>query len=113
MAPKVQTRIAENLHPVEFSHLGKPLNQQRKEALYLVEQGALIRRKQGRDIELLGAGDFFGEDQSVFSEDTNTELIIVEPVKGYRLDTKYINDIPIIRWKLLETHQKRKRILKY
>ena len=113
LAPKVQTRIAENLHPVEFSHLGKPLNQQRKEALYLVEQGALIRRKQGRDIELLGAGDFFGEDQSVFSEDTNTELIIVEPVKGYRLDTKYINDIPIIRWKLLETHQKRKRILKY
>jgi hemerythrin len=112
LSPKVQTSIAENLHPIEFPESGEVIEQIEDDSLYLIERGAVARKRNGRTVEQLEAGDFFGEDRAVFAEDLGTQLEVSAPVTGYRLKAETIEAIPIIRWKLLETHQRRKRILR-
>lgn len=109
LSPKVQTRITENMIPVEFSDVGGKVGPLDSQSIYIIKRGALARYYQGQLIEQLETGDFFGEDRAVFLDDYNTELTIQTPVQAYRLLAEQINDIPIIRWKLLETHQKRTR----
>jgi hemerythrin len=112
LSPKVQTSIAENLHPIEFSQVGRAIEHIDDDSLYLIERGAVTRKSGGKMVEQLETGDFFGEDRAVFAEDLGTQLEVSAPVQGYRLKAECIEEIPIIRWKLLETHQKRKRILR-
>ncbi len=109
LSPRVQTHIAEHLVPFEFDEEGVPLSSLDEKFIYIIERGALLRTKEGRIVEKLECGDFFGEDRAVFVSDYRSELLVQEPVSGYRLHTEHIMDIPIIRWKLLETHQKRVR----
>ena len=109
LSPRVQTHIAEHLVPFEFNEEGLPLSSLDEKFIYIIERGALLRIKDGRIVEKLESGDFFGEDRAVFVSEYMSELLIQEPVSGYRLHTEHIMDIPIIRWKLLETHQKRVR----
>ncbi len=107
LSPRVQTKISEHMLPVEFDRQGERVEQLDTGSIYIIERGALSRIYQGRVVEQLETGDFFGEDRAVFSTDYGTELKIEAPVKGYRLAKEQIADIPIIRWKLLEIHQKR------
>jgi hemerythrin len=109
LSPRVQTHIAEHLVPFEFDEEGVPLSSLDEKFIYIIERGALLRTKEGIIVEKLECGDFFGEDRAVFASDYRSELLVQEPVSGYRLHTEHIMDIPIIRWKLLETHQKRVR----
>lgn len=109
LSPRVQTHIAEHLVPFEFNEEGLPLSSLDEKFIYIIERGALLRIMDGRIVEKLESGDFFGEDRAVFVSEYRSELLIQEPVSGYRLHTEHIMDIPIIRWKLLETHQKRVR----
>ena len=109
LSPRVQTHIAEHLVPFEFDEEGVPLSSLDEKFIYIIERGALLRTKEGRIVEKLECGDFFGEDRAVFVSDYRSELLVQEPVRGYRLHTEHVMDIPIIRWKLLETHQKRVR----
>ncbi|MEJ2135675.1 MAG: cyclic nucleotide-binding domain-containing protein [Desulfofustis sp.] len=109
LSPSVQTHIAEHLVPFEFDEEGVPLSSLDEKFIYIIERGALLRTKEGIIVEKLECGDFFGEDRAVFASDYRSELLVQEPVSGYRLHTEHIMDIPIIRWKLLETHQKRVR----
>jgi hemerythrin len=109
LSPRVQTHIAEHLVPFEFDEEGVPLSSLDEKFIYIIERGALLRTKEGIIVEKLECGDFFGEDRAVFASDYRSELLVQEPVSGYRLHTEHVMDIPIIRWKLLETHQKRVR----
>jgi hemerythrin len=109
LSPRVQTSIAENLVPFEFDKVGSSIAALDERFIYIIERGAVARSLDGRVVEQLEAGDFFGEDLSVFNNEYISELVIQVPVRGYRLHTDHIRDIPIIRWKLLETHQKRIR----
>ncbi|NNK55801.1 MAG: MBL fold metallo-hydrolase [Desulfofustis sp.] len=109
LSPRVQTSIAENLVPYEFDKVGSLISALDERFIYVIERGAVARSMDGRIVEQLEAGDFFGEDVAVFGHAYQSELLIQAPVSGYRLHTEHIMDIPIIRWKLLETHQKRIR----
>ncbi len=109
LSPRVQTSIAEHLVPFEFDKVGSSIAALDERFIYIIERGALVRSLDGLVVEHLEAGDFFGEDEAVFADAYQSELVIKAPVRGYRLHTEHIMDIPIIRWKLLETHQKRIR----
>ena len=109
LSPRVQTSIAEHLVPFEFDMVGKPIEDLDARFIYIIRRGSVARCRDGRIVEQLEAGNFFGEDVAVFSDDYHSELIVQDPVGGYRLHTEHIREIPIIRWKLLETHQKRVR----
>lgn len=112
LSPRVQTRITEHLVPMEFMDMGKQVGEIDHRFIYIIKRGALARFYKGMIIEQLEAGDIFGEDRAVFSDDYQTKLIVQKPVSGYRLHREHIQDIPIIRWKLLEMHQKRNRAVK-
>ena len=111
LSPKVQTEIAENLLPFEYNEAGEHIELD-EQAIYIIERGVLDRYHQGEIVENLETGDFFNEDQAVFSDNYNTDLVVQTPIKGYRLRSELIKEIPIIRWKLLEIHQKRKRAVR-
>ena len=112
LSPRVQTSIAEHLVPFEFDMVGSSIAALDERFIYIIERGVVARFLDGRIVEQLEAGDFFGEDVAVFADAYRSELLIQAPVSGYRLHTEHIRDIPIIRWKLLETHQKRIRASK-
>ena len=112
LSPRVQTSISEHLIPFQLENTGQPLEQVDQRFLYLIERGALARVLDGRIIEQLETGDFFNEDHAVFGDDYGSELIIQTPVSGYRLRHEHIQDIPVIRWKLLEMYQKRNRAVR-
>ena len=112
LSPRVQTIISEHLIPFQLENTGQPLEQVDQRFIYLIERGALARVLDGRIIEQLETGDFFNEDRAVFGDDYGSELIIQTPVSGYRLHHEHIQDIPVIRWKLLEMYQKRNRAVR-
>ena len=109
LSPRVQNSIAEHLVPFEFNKVDSSIAALDERFIYIIEHGAVALSLDGRVVEQLESGDFFGEDLSVFNDKYQSELIIQAPVRGYRLHTEHIKDIPIIRWKLLETHQRRLR----
>ena len=109
LSPRVQTSIAENLVPFERTEVGELIAPLDERFIYIIKRGAVARFQSGRMVEQLETGDFFGEDVAVFADSHPSELSIQTPVSGYRLHIEHIMDIPIIRWKLLETHQKRVR----
>lgn len=111
LSPRVRACLAEQLVPIELPESGSKLGKLDEGSIYLIEQGCLAFRRDGVIVEELAAGDFFGEDRSVFDqdydEDYGLELIIREPVRGFGLPTHHIDDIPVVRWKLLETYCRR------
>ena len=109
LSPRVQTHIAEHLIPFEINQEGQLSEPLDERFIYVIERGTMARTLDGRVVEKLGTGDFFGEDRAVFGVDYKSDQLIQAPVSGYRLHPEHIKDIPIIRWKLLETHQKRVR----
>ena len=90
----------------------KPIEDLDERFIYIIRRGSVARCRDGRMVEQLEAGNFFGEDVAVFSDDYQSEFIVQEPLSGYRLHIEHIREIPIIRWKLLETHQKRIRAIR-
>jgi len=108
LSPRVQTHLAKQLQPISFPEIGKKIIEIDPSALYLIKTGTINRKYRGKIIEKLKRGDFFGEVQAVFSAAIQTEIVVASAVTGYLLEAKHIADIPVIRWKLLETHQKRR-----
>lgn len=109
LSPRVQTGICEHLVPFEFTETGQLIDLNDNDFIYLIEQGCLAREYQGRVVEELERGDFFGEDLAVFGSSYRSDLRVQKPLSGYKLHSEHIRDIPVIRWKLLEMHQKRGR----
>ena len=76
-------------------------------ALYLVESGAVRIKYRGKVIDTAHPGDYFGEDRVM-----NSQLFAYESAKEtslFRLPATALEEIPIVRWKLLETLNKRIR----
>lgn len=109
LSPRVQASIGEHFIPFEFKDIGQTLDLSDDQFIYLIERGQVARYNQGRIVEELKAGDFFGEDRAVFGSSYGSELRVQVELSGYKLHGDHIRDIPIIRWKLLEMHQKRGR----
>ena len=111
LSPRVQTQISEHLIPFEFESEYQSFEQVDERFIYIIERGALARVLHGRIVEHLETGDFFNEDRAVFGKNYGSELVIQAPVTGYRLHREHVQDIPVLRWKLLEMYQKRNRAL--
>ncbi|NNK93681.1 MAG: hypothetical protein HKP41_04945, partial [Desulfobacterales bacterium] len=77
------------------------------DVLYIIASGTIERTYQGKVIETLRSSDFFGEASSFFSEADLSKYSQASTVQGYTIDVKQIRNIPVVRWKLLETHLKR------
>jgi hemerythrin len=77
------------------------------ECLFLITSGRVRLSADDCEIETLGVGEVCGETCMLLKD---TGLIIaatVEPVTGYSIPIEALEDIPIVRWKLLEMLKRR------
>jgi hemerythrin len=77
------------------------------EAVALVVNGTVARILGEHVVELLGAGDFFGEELSIFWTPSMFRLRPVEPTDVFLVPASLLAGIPSVRWKLFETLGKR------
>ena len=95
------------MEPREISR-GTEIRPGEDESLYLLERGAIEARYRGRRIETVLGGGYFGEDlvmnSPLFSYSAAEESVL------YSIPATALQGIPIVRWKLLESLNKRIRL---
>ncbi|KGE71719.1 cyclic nucleotide-binding domain-containing protein [Spirochaeta lutea] len=79
-------------------------------SLFLVKSGRGRVLMDDREIEVLGPGDFFGE-ESIFFGKTGSlfSLVLDEDSQLFVIKGSALRDIPIIEWKIVETYERRLR----
>ncbi|MBF0194390.1 MAG: response regulator [Magnetococcales bacterium] len=79
--------------------------------LWLVETGEVnIYNKQGRVLEVVKSGGFFGEHSYLSSSNISWSFKTAQATKLYVLHLDDLTEIPIVHWKMLEIFAKRKKI---
>ena len=76
----------------------------------LIKSGKVVRKLDKEVLEILGPGDFFGEELAVFGAPSIASLQVLEEVSVYRISSNLLANIPNVRWKLFETFQRRTRL---
>jgi hemerythrin len=114
------TLFREFISPVIFSELARNAMKTRikagtdipltdKENIYIIATGTLNRMYEGEVFETLEFGDFYGEEASFFNMPTNIYLHADDDVEAYAIPAEDLKDIPVVRWKLLEAYERRRR----
>lgn len=75
--------------------------------LCLVESGRLELLREGEVVEELEAGDFYGEGGVLYGIASGFTVRAVREARTCALSRRELLDIPIVRWKLLETFERR------
>ncbi len=106
----VHTRLAETMDPVRY-RTGQTLPMDNQRELYLQEAGRMEIRTNSKCVETVESGGFFGEESILYHRPKHFHARILEDSEGYLLSHDVLKDIPIVRWKLFETYQRRLKCL--
>jgi len=79
--------------------------------IHLVRKGCLVRTMEGEVYETLAAGDFFGEETAVFKTPSIFSVEVIEDTEVYTLPGEDLRPIPVVRWKLQEVFDRRRRLV--
>ncbi len=109
----IQNKIAKVMKPVEIPDGEFSLGGTSSSifSLFIVQNGLLKRFAGDSVVETLRRSDFFGEEISLFGEKPATNIRSISDTNLFEIPIVSLSDIPVVRWKLFETHQKRKRML--
>jgi hemerythrin len=101
-----QNRLAQ---AVRFRHYEKGAVFPREilPAIFMVKSGKLERFSQEGAVDTLTDGQFFGEECVLFKRPTLCEIRVAAPSDIYQIPGHLLLGIPVVRWKLFETFQKR------
>ena len=102
----LQDRMTSRLEAKELPK-GKKVTATKEPRLYLVEEGSVRISYRGKRIDTVETGGYFGEDQIL-----NTKLFTYEATEDTKLfciPGQALAGVPIVRWKLLESFNKRVR----
>jgi len=81
-----------------------------KNRIYLIKKGTIERKIDGKVVETLRVGDFFNEEQALFNGTQIGHYFTYEHSALFSIDINELKNIPVVRWKLFETNEKRKRL---
>jgi len=109
ISPPVQNRVAEDMELRSYGRTGATLSEVNPASLYIIKKGNVERLHGNKVTETLGPGDFFGEDTAIFGAKVSQAFRTTEPTIMYEVSGEALTDVPIILWKLLETHERRTR----
>lgn len=108
ISPVVFSELARNAQITEIK-AGKTVPLTDEENIYIIASGRL-QRMHGKDVhESLEFGDFYGEEASFFHTPTTFHLHAETDVVAYAIAAEDLTDIPVVRWKLLEAFERRRR----
>lgn len=82
----------------------------RGDCVGLIARGRVLRTLGGAVLETLEAGDFFGEELSVFHAPGISTLRTYGPADFYLISAPLLANIPNVRWKLFESFERRNRL---
>ena len=100
--------IAKNIRP---RHYAAGTNLSRLDKSVGILQSGKVTRKVGDDLlEVLGPGDFFGEELAIFGAPAIASLQAEEDTVIYHITPSLLANIPNVRWKLFETFERRTRL---
>ena len=77
------------------------------QVLNIIRSGSVERAIGERVLDVLRARDVFGEEGTIFKVPYLFRLRALEETDVIQIPGKLIEDVPILRWKLLENHQQR------
>ncbi len=102
---EVQNRLAQKMHLLRIG-VGQFVSKE-DYSLYVIKRGKLQRLIENEVFETLSNSDFFKEETAIFNTPSICSIKVLEPTEVYQIPGEIIRDIPIVRWKLLETYEKR------
>ena len=82
-----------------------------EKSLFIIKSGLLERFGEEDVLERLQGGDFFGEEEVLYEMPSLFRIKAMEPVEVCQIPGEALREIPIVRWKLYETFEKRKRLI--
>ncbi|HIJ37990.1 MAG TPA: MBL fold metallo-hydrolase [Rhodospirillaceae bacterium] len=99
-------RASSSLVPDSGSELS-----QGADSLYFVYRGRLEWQVGEKALEVIEPGGFFGEDMVLFGSTAVGRVLVRGACELFTVSGALLREIPIVRWKLFETHQRRMRQL--
>ncbi|MBF0279157.1 MAG: cyclic nucleotide-binding domain-containing protein [SAR324 cluster bacterium] len=106
----VQNLLAQRAKLIPYT-TGHAFPQKDSSIFYLIRSGSLKSYIDDEAFESLSEGDFFGEEDILFDIPCLFTVRVEEDAELYQIPGEVLLDIPIARWKMLETFQKRMRRL--
>ena len=98
-------RLVRETNPGELSQ-GQVLAPPERE-LFVLRSGEALLHTPARYEEALRVGSYFGAGALADGAQRGTEVRALEPVQMYRVPLHCIENLPVVRWKMLETHRRR------
>jgi hemerythrin len=102
----LQNAIAETT-TTQTAKAGELLTSSRGSALCLVKSGKVELLLAHRHIEILSPGDYYNESAVLFDTPTLFKARAAQDSTICSIPGEALDDVPIVRWKLLETHKLR------
>lgn len=78
-----------------------------RDNLYLLKDGEVEIYSGHKTIETLVPGGFFGTELFLIKPSQMLEARVTKTSEIYLIQGEFLKDIPIVRWKLLATYEKR------
>jgi len=107
ISPPVQNKIAKSMRLRKIEKPGVVLKGLPSDSIFLLNSGEIERIIDGEVVETLSPRTIFGEEQILHGGPQECELRTTGPCEIYEVPGSEIVDIPIVMWKLLETHELR------
>ena len=110
MTDVVLNRIADAMTSKIFSP-GEVVSVRDPVAVLVVNRGTVEHRLGDKLLETSEEGDFFGEEMALYSTPSVFSSIAATSVEVFIVPAVSIRDVPVVRWNLLESHERRVRDL--
>ncbi len=101
-----QNRLAKAMKQYEYK-AGQKIPCKSAEYVFMVKSGKLERKNARGSLETILPTHFFGEECVLLKKMGISPIRAVEDTILYKIPSKMLLDIPVVRWKLFETYQKR------
>ncbi len=99
-------KLVEAVATRRFAAAGVPVDPVDPTRLHIVRAGSVERRIDGRTVEVLGSGDFFGGEPIIGEAIAPASFVTREPTLVFLIPAETVREIPIALWKLVEWHEK-------
>jgi hemerythrin len=99
-------RIADEGVEKEFE-AGESLTGADLQKINIIRAGRMERHMAGKVLEVMTPGAFFGEESAVLDVPALTQVRSIEKSRVLQVDGEVLRNVPLLRWKILETFQQR------
>ena len=107
LSPPVQIRIVDAMERRDLTSQEELDKALQEPTIFIVMKGDFQRIVEGRVVETIEAGGFFGCSEILFGAASEGEYHMAGPSSVYGVPVDILRDIPVVMWKLLETSERR------